>query len=85
LEWNNIISYLFAIVILIIIARIFVIPTKWIAKLIINSILGAVVIFLVNLIGINFDFHIGINIVTSVFAGVLGLPGVGVLGLIMLV
>ena len=45
-------------------------------KLIINSIFGGVVIYIVNLIGSNFGFHIGLNIVNSIIIGLLGLPGV---------
>lgn len=47
-----------------IIGRIFIIPIKWIFKLFINSALGAISILLINLIGANWGFHIGINFIT---------------------
>ena len=45
-------------------------------KLVINSVLGGISIFLINLVGANFGFHIGLNILTSILVGILGLPGV---------
>ena len=48
---------------------------KNIFKLVINSIIGAVGLYIVNLVGGLFNFHIGINIFTVLFVGVLGVPG----------
>ena len=39
------------------------------------SILGGITIFIINLVGANFGFHIGLNIFTSIIIGLLGLPG----------
>lgn len=44
-------------------------------KLILNSLLGALMIFIMNIVGRFFGFHIGINLVTTIFVGVLGIPG----------
>ena len=73
---GNLIAYLACICFLFIFGRIFIVPIKKILKLVCNSILGGVVIFLINLIGANFGFHIGLNIFTSILIGLLGLPGV---------
>ena len=72
---TNIITYLACICFLFIFGRIFIVPIKKILKLIINSVLGGISIFLINLVGANFGFHIGLNIFTSILVGVLGLPG----------
>ena len=50
-------------------------PLKKIFKLVINSILGGITIFLINLVGGTFGFHIGLNFFTSMVIGLLGLPG----------
>ena len=71
----NIIIYLACICFLFIFGRIFIVPIKKILKLIINSILGGITIFLINLIGGIWGFHIGLNIFTSILIGLLGLPG----------
>ncbi len=62
----NIITYLACICFIFIFGRIFIVPLKKILKLIINSILGGLVIFLINLVGMNFGFHIGLNFFTSI-------------------
>ena len=72
---TNIITYLACICFLFIFGRIFIVPIKKILKLVINSILGGVTIFLINLVGGMWGFHIGLNIFTSILVGLLGLPG----------
>ena len=72
---NNIITFLACICFIFIFGRIFIVPIKKILKLILNSVLGGLTIFIINLIGANFGFHIGLNIFTSVLVGLLGLPG----------
>ena len=71
----NILTYLACICFIFIIGRIFIVPIKKILKLIFNSILRGIIIYVINLIGANFGFHIGLNIVNSVIIGLLGLPG----------
>lgn len=72
---NNIVTYLACICFIIIFGKILIVPIRKTFKLILNSILGGVTIFIINLIGSNFDFHIGLNFITSVLVGILGLPG----------
>ena len=72
----NIITYLACICFIFIFGRIFIVPLKKILKLVLNSILGGIVIFIINLVGANFGFHIGLNFFTSILIGLLGLPGV---------
>ena len=70
-----ILSFIACIAILIIFGKYFSFPLKKIIKLIENSILGALIIFLINLVGTSFNFHIGFSIVNSVVVGILGIPG----------
>lgn len=72
---NNIITYLACICFIFIFGRIFIVPLKKVLKLVLNSVLGGLIIFIINLIGGNFGFHIGLNVFTSVLVGLLGLPG----------
>ena len=51
---------------LFVIGRIFIVPIKWILKLVFNSILGGVIIYIINLIGGVWGFHIGLNMYTSI-------------------
>ena len=72
---SNLITYVACICFLIIFGKVFILPIKKILKLVINSILGGVTIYLINLIGSLFEFHIGLNFFTSILVGLLGLPG----------
>lgn len=81
---TNLITYLACICFLFIFGKVFIVPIKKILKLVINSILGGITIFLINLIGATFGFHIGLNIFTSILVGLLGLPGVVCLVIIKL-
>ena len=67
--------FLACICFLFIIGKIFIVPIKLIGKLIFNSILGALLIFAINLIGGIWGFHIGLNLITSIMVGILGIPG----------
>ena len=58
-----------------IIGKIFLFPIKLLFKLILNTIIGGAIIYIINLIGANFGFHIGLNITTSLVVGILGIPG----------
>lgn len=75
MDTNTIITYLACIAFLFIFGKVFAVPLTKIIKLIANSIFGAILIWLINLVGANFQFHIGINMITAIFVGILGLPG----------
>ena len=76
LDYNTIIAYLACIFFIFIFGRLFIIPIKTILKLIFNSLLGGLLIYIINIIGVAFNFHIGLNVFTSIFIGILGIPGV---------
>ena len=64
---NTIIIFLSCIVAIIIFGKILILPFKQIIKLLLNSILGGGIILLINWIGESFNFHIGLNVFTSIF------------------
>ena len=69
------IIYLACICFLFIFGRIFILPIKSIIKLVLNSILGGLIIYIINLVGAAFSFHIGLNYITAIAVGILGVPG----------
>lgn len=75
MDINNILIIAGCIAAIILIGMIFKIKIWKIIKLIFNSILGGVLIFFINQIGISFGIHIGLNLITSIFIGVFGIPG----------
>lgn len=82
MDINTVIVYLACLIVLFIIGKFFYMPLKHIFKLLLNSVLGGVLIYIVNFFGASFGFHIGLNVGTAIFAGVLGVPGVVVLVLV---
>ncbi len=84
MDFNNVITYIACIFFLFIFGKLFIVPIKTILKLVINSILGGITIFIINIIGSIWGFHIGLNLVTSIFVGILGIPGAIVIIIIKL-
>lgn len=57
------------------ISWIFLKPLKFFGKLILNSFLGALFLIIFNYFGQFTDVHIGVNEVTALLIGILGIPG----------
>lgn len=75
MDLNNVVIISGCIIAIFIIGMIFKISMWKIIKLIINSILGGAFIYVINIFGTSFGLHIGLNIVTSIIVGILGVPG----------
>lgn len=75
LDYNSIIAFIACIFFIFIVGKIFILPLKTILKFILNSVVGGIIIFIINLIGGFWNFHIGLNIFTSIIVGILGVPG----------
>lgn len=75
MDTTILISFITCIIFLLIFGKIFLFPIRKILKLITNSILGGIIIWLINIIGTSFGFHIGLNIINSIIVGILGIPG----------
>nr|WP_092074475.1 pro-sigmaK processing inhibitor BofA family protein [Dendrosporobacter quercicolus]NSL49645.1 pro-sigmaK processing inhibitor BofA family protein [Dendrosporobacter quercicolus DSM 1736]SDM96881.1 inhibitor of the pro-sigma K processing machinery [Dendrosporobacter quercicolus] len=75
-ELNVVFAYAFGIILIYLIGRMFLMPLKLVFRLIYNGIIGGIMLWIVNLIGGYFDFNIGINAITALIAGFLGIPGV---------
>ena len=64
---NTIIIFLSCIMAIIIFGKVLIWPLKNIIKLVVNSVLGGILIWVINYIGAAFNFHIGLNIITAIF------------------
>ncbi len=84
MQINSIVVFLGCVIFLFLIGRFFIWPLKTILKLILNSILGGILIFIINIIGNVFGLHIGLNYLTAIIVGILGIPGAILLILIKL-
>ena len=50
-------------------------PLKWIFSLVLNGVCGCVALYAINMF-LSPEIHISINPITTVFMGILGIPGV---------
>ena len=59
-----------------ILGKLLIVPLKWAGRLALNSLIGGVLILLVNAVGGYWGIFLPLNLLTAVIAGVLGIPGV---------
>ena len=76
ISFVSIVGYILGILIVCVVSGIFLKPIKFVLKLVLNSAVGMGIIALINLLGSGIGVHIGINPVTAVLVGLLGVPGV---------
>jgi inhibitor of the pro-sigma K processing machinery len=48
---------------------------KAVKKLLLNTVLGAVLLAIINFVGLYFNFNIALNIYSALIVGILGVPG----------
>lgn len=70
------ITFFMAMLVLFVFLKIIAVPIKIVIKLMINTIIGGVVLFLLNLIGERFGLVLDINWLTTLLVGFFGVPGV---------
>lgn len=74
------VSIFIAIVLLLLVvyvtSQIFLKPIKLLWKLLINSVMGLLLLVVVNYIGSFFAFVLPINLITVLISGFLGIPGI---------
>lgn len=78
-EVNVILAYVFGIILIYLMGRMFLIPIKLIFRLVYNALIGGAMLWLLNFVGTYIGFNIPINPITALVAGFLGLPGVIIL------
>lgn len=75
-ELKTVLAYVTGIIILFFLGRVLFNPMKIITKIIYNTILGGIALFVINLIGKPIGFSIAYNAATIIVTGFLGIPGV---------
>lgn len=85
IDLTVILSYLLALALVYIIGKALLLPIKLIGKFIINGIIGGLVLFVLNMVGNPIGVDIGINPLTAIITGVLGVPGVILLVILQLI
>lgn len=85
MDFTMILPILIGVGILFVVLKLLALPMKLIIKLVINGIVGGILIFVVNLIGANFGFMIDLNWITALIVGILGVPGVVIVGILQFI
>lgn len=78
IESTLVIAFFVGLLILCIFTKIFSVPLKLLWKGIYNSVIGAIVLYVINFLGF---VYIPINFITALIAGIFGIPGVLVLAI----
>jgi inhibitor of the pro-sigma K processing machinery len=73
---NNVFIFLFGIILLLIIGRIFLTPIKFILKFLLNSVIGVLVLLLLSFLGKFIGLIIYINLFNVIVSAILGVPGI---------
>ena len=79
MDTKTILTFIACVAKILIFIKSIVLPISIAIKLIINSCIGMLLIFIINLIGNSFSFHIGMNILNAIVVGILGIPGAALL------
>lgn len=76
LSLDDIILLIVAVLVGILVLKLIFGSLKKIIALVINSIFGVILLMITNYFGAYFGITVGINILTALIAGILGIPGV---------
>ncbi len=76
LEFNIVFAYAFGLILLFLVGWLLIIPLKYITKLLINGIIGGITLVILNFAGGFLGLSIGLNPVTALIVGFLGVPGI---------
>ena len=79
---QTVLAYFFVLILVYVLFRLLYGPIRLIARVAFRTLLGAGILFVLNLIGNLVGYHLPLNIPTAMTAGLLGLPGVVVIFLL---
>ena len=68
--------YILAVLVLIMVVKIFSWPIRVLIKLLLNGFLGYILLLLLNFLGKSIGIYVPVNAISSLIAGFFGVPGV---------
>lgn len=75
MDLNIILAFVFGLMVLYLLARILVYPMRVLTKAVGNSLVGAVLLIIFNLVGGFMGLSVSVNVVSALVVGFLGVPG----------
>jgi len=79
MEYDVILAYIFGLILLYIAGWVLLGPLRFVFKIIFNSILGGIALIIINFFGGIIGLHIGVNFITALVTGMLGIPGISLI------
>ncbi|NLJ55612.1 MAG: pro-sigmaK processing inhibitor BofA [Firmicutes bacterium] len=76
IDVNFVLAFFFGVLVLYILARVLYFPLRLFLRFLINALAGGLLLALFNVFGTFWGVQIGLNAVTAVVVGVMGVPGV---------
>lgn len=74
MEASIFLTYAIVLLLLCFFGKLLIFPVKILFKLLLNSIVGGILLLIINAIGGNIDIFLPLNIITVLVAGMLGVP-----------
>ena len=84
MELSTILPFLGTLLVIFVILKLLSAPIKLIIKLIVNGLIGGLIIYVINWIGVGFNFALPLEWWSAILVGILGIPGAIILVLIQL-
>ncbi|NLZ93765.1 MAG: pro-sigmaK processing inhibitor BofA [Firmicutes bacterium] len=79
LELNTVVAAIFALFALYYLLKMLAAPARFLLRVLLTGAMGAVIILVFNLVGGLFQINIGVNAITALLVGYMGLPGLALL------
>lgn len=76
MDVNIILAFFFGALVIYLLARLLYFPMRLFFRFLINTLAGGLLLLLFNYIGAYWGVQIGLNVVTALIVGLMGLPGV---------
>lgn len=76
IPWELLLAYGVGLALLYMLGRLMLVPGRWLWRLALNSLVGALIMWLINLFSGVTGFAVAINPFTVLMTGLMGIPGV---------
>lgn len=75
LDLNFILAFFFGALVIYLLARLLYFPLRLVFRFLMNTVAGGLLLMLFNFLGAFWGVQIGLNIVTALIVGLMGVPG----------
>ena len=84
IPWELVVSFVLGLLLLCLIGYLLLVPRRFMWRLVAGGVMGALMLWAINLLGALMGFHVEINPFTAMAVGFLGLPGAALVAALQL-